>query len=57
MNTETLEITGMTCDACARHVERALRNVPGVHTAEVSYPQGTARVIAACAALSTVLWQ
>lgn len=47
MNTETLEITGMTCDACARHVERALRNVPGVHTAEVSYPQGTARVIAA----------
>lgn len=47
MNTETLEITGMTCDACARHVERSLRGVPGVHTADVSYPQGTARVTTA----------
>ena len=47
MNTETLEITGMTCNACARRIERALRHVPGVHTADVSYPQGTALVTAA----------
>ncbi|MBI3492654.1 MAG: mercury(II) reductase [Acidobacteria bacterium] len=44
MKSQTLEITGMTCDACARHVEQALLSVPGVHTADVSYPQGTARV-------------
>jgi mercuric reductase len=44
VKSQTLEITGMTCGACARHVERALLSVPGVHTADVSYPQGTARV-------------
>lgn len=44
MKSHTLEITGMTCHACARHVEQALLSVPGVHTADVSYPQGTARV-------------
>ncbi len=44
MNTQTLEITGMTCDACARHVQRALLSVPGAEAADVSYPQRTARV-------------
>src|SRR5262249_35498682 len=44
VKSHTLEITGMTCHACARHVEQALLSVPGVHTADVSYPQGTARV-------------
>jgi mercuric reductase len=34
----------MTCDTCVRHVEKALLSQPGVRTAEVSYPQGTARV-------------
>lgn len=44
MTTETFEITGMRCDACARQIEEALLSVPGVQTANVSYPQGTARV-------------
>lgn len=44
MNSQTLEIGGMTCDACARHVQQALLNVPGVRAAVVSYTQGTARV-------------
>ncbi len=46
MNSQVLEITGMTCDSCASHVENALLGVPGVRTAEVSYRQGTARVSA-----------
>ena len=44
MTTETFEITGMTCDGCARQVERALLSVPGVQAAYVSYPKGTAHV-------------
>ena len=46
MSSRVLEITGMTCHSCASHVERALLGVPGVRKAEVSYPQGTARVSA-----------
>jgi mercuric reductase len=49
MNNQILEITGMTCDSCASHVEKALLGVPGVRKAEVSYRQGTARVRAATA--------
>jgi copper chaperone CopZ len=37
-------VTGMTCDSCANHVEKALLTVPGVHKAEVSYPDALARV-------------
>ncbi len=40
-----LAITGMTCDSCAAHVRRALEGVPGVREAQVSYPDGTARVV------------
>ena len=32
-----LEVQGMTCDDCARHVERALRAVPGVLSARVPH--------------------
>ncbi len=32
-----LEVQGMTCDDCARHVERALRSVPGVLSARVPH--------------------
>ncbi len=46
MNTQILAITGMTCHACVRQVEQALLDVPGVGAAEVSYPGGTARVLA-----------
>ena len=36
-----LEMTfeGMTCLECAQNLEKALRSVPGVESAEVSYPQ------------------
>jgi mercuric reductase len=36
-----LQITGMTCDSCATHVKQALEKVPGVRSANVSYPKGT----------------
>lgn len=60
MSSQVLEITGMTCDSCASHVERALLGVPGVRKAEVSYSQGTARVSAGkaldAAALAAAVW-
>ncbi|ONN67841.1 mercury(II) reductase [Herbaspirillum sp. VT-16-41] len=40
----TLKITGMTCDSCAVHVKEALEKVPGVRSATVSYPKGTAQL-------------
>lgn len=40
----TLKILGMTCQSCAAHVKRALEKVPGVTSASVSYPKGTALV-------------
>jgi mercuric reductase len=40
----TLEIDGMTCDSCAKHVKTALEKVPGVISAEVSWPKGAAWV-------------
>ncbi|MGH8857844.1 MAG: FAD-dependent oxidoreductase, partial [Polaromonas sp.] len=39
-----LKITGMTCDSCAAHVKQALEEVPGVRSAVVSYPKGTAQL-------------
>ncbi|TAN26330.1 MAG: mercury(II) reductase [Castellaniella sp.] len=39
-----LKITGMTCDSCAAHVKQALEKVPGVQSALVSYPKGTAQL-------------
>lgn len=44
MNGLVLQITGMTCNSCASHVEKALLTVPGVQKAEVSYSEGVARV-------------
>ena len=43
-NSLVLEITGMTCASCAKHVEKALLGVPGVHEVDVSYAEGTAQV-------------
>jgi copper chaperone CopZ len=37
-------IGGMTCDACAKHVEHAVQQVPGVQAVRVSYAQGSAQV-------------
>ena len=42
MNTITLKIDGMHCDACVRRVGRALQNVLGTVVEEVRL--GTARV-------------
>ena len=42
--TKTYRIGGMTCEACARHVEQAVQQVPGVQTVAVSYDQATAQV-------------
>ncbi len=40
----TLNIIGMTCDSCAVHVKDALEKIPGVHSADVSYAKGSARL-------------
>ncbi|MGO8700439.1 MAG: heavy metal translocating P-type ATPase [Limisphaerales bacterium] len=39
-----LQVTGMNCANCARHVTEALRSVAGVASAEVSLQEGRARV-------------
>jgi len=39
-----LDIQGMTCASCAEHVKAALENVPGVRSANVSYPAGRAEI-------------
>lgn len=42
----TLKIEGMTCQSCADHVRDALKKVPGVKTASVSYPKREAQITA-----------
>ena len=44
MNVQTLRISGMTCDHCAKSIEDALAGVVGVVEAKVSYDEGTARI-------------
>ena len=41
----TLRITGMTCNGCVRHVDKALRAVRGVTAVEVSLPEQLAKVV------------
>jgi len=48
-----LRITGMTCNGCVRHVDAALRKVPGVTAVEVALPD-RAKVVHN-AAISTLL--
>lgn len=40
----TLQITGMTCDACVRHVSLALAAVPGADTVSVDLASASARI-------------
>jgi copper chaperone CopZ len=40
----TLRIEGMTCEACAAHLQKTLAHVPGVQSASVGYSKGIARV-------------
>lgn len=35
----------MTCNGCVRHVEKALRAIPGVTAVEVDLAKGTAKVV------------
>ncbi len=44
MSLYMMSIAGMTCDHCARTVEKALSAVPGVTAARVSYAEGIAEV-------------
>jgi len=39
-----MQFEGMTCLECAQHLERALRSVPGVESALVSYPRKSGTV-------------
>ena len=39
--TEKFVVTGMTCAACAAHVEKAASSVPGVENAAVNLMLGT----------------
>lgn len=41
----TLRITGMTCNGCVKHVDQALRKVPGVSAVEVSLPEQRAKIV------------
>jgi copper chaperone CopZ len=43
-HTTTLGIRGMSCANCVRHVQEALRKVPGVIDVQVDLPGGTAQV-------------
>jgi copper chaperone CopZ len=40
----TLKVDGMTCDACVKAVEKALKSVAGVHDAQVFLNEGKAVV-------------
>ncbi len=51
----TLKITGMTCDSCALHVQKALQQVPGVQQAEASFTEGQARYEAAASVTTAML--
>ena len=44
MQTETLKVTGMTCDGCTKSVAHALKAVTGVHEVVVSLSAGEAAV-------------
>jgi copper chaperone CopZ len=35
----------MTCNGCVRHVDKALRAVPGVSAVEVNLGEGSAKVV------------
>jgi copper chaperone CopZ len=45
MDTINLNITGMTCGNCVKHVEKALKGVAGVTGFEVDLAAGSARVV------------
>ena len=42
--THAFSVTGMTCQNCVNHVEKALRSTPGVLDAKVNLKKGSAEV-------------
>ena len=44
MTTQSYRVNGMTCGGCAKHVEKALRTVPGVTGVAVDVAKGSANV-------------
>jgi copper chaperone CopZ len=44
MNTVDLEVEGMSCGACTKHVTQALQTVAGVSEVEVNLSTGRVRV-------------
>ena len=44
MQTEQIQVTGMTCGGCTNNVTRALKAIPGVGDVNVSLADGEARV-------------
>lgn len=45
MITSLLRVTGMTCNGCVKHVDAALRSVPGVAAVEVMLTEQRAKVV------------
>ncbi len=56
MTTKTYRVTGMTCGGCVRHVDKALRNTPGVTNVTVDLASGTA-VVTGTASFETLAAQ
>ncbi len=44
MNTVELDVQGMTCGSCVKHVTKALQSVPGVSRVEVDLTNGRASI-------------
>lgn len=44
MSTVELEVQGMTCGSCVKHVTKALQSVPGVNRVDVDLANGRAKV-------------
>ena len=45
METTIVKIEGMHCDGCAETVKAVLGTEPGVEASDVSYAEGTARIL------------
>lgn len=41
----TLRVSGMTCNGCVKHVDTALRELPGVTAVEVDLANGRAKIV------------
>lgn len=44
METDTLNLVGMNCASCARHIEDARKAVPGVNQCQVNFGAAQATV-------------